>query len=520
MVILLIFLLLIGSLVIWYVRDRRTRTLWAMATAVALLSWFISLALIVQIPQITRISVWQPQSLFQSQLQLQLDRVSWPFLYASATVLLAIQFTQPARAGQVPKGTRALVLAYAALPMIAMLSANILTVATTWALMDGFTLILGLGVQEDEQGLTNLIPRLIVDGGSVLLLLAAALVNIANTGDSSLTSPLVSPLAAVLLVFAVSLRLGLLPLHFNLPPIPRLRRELGTLLRLLPASAALSVLARMMSIGMPAQVLPWLRVAGGIGVIIGGLRWAFETDSVAARPFLVLAISGLGILIASSSPLGGEAIVAAGVMLLLIGALVSLIEIYSPAHRLWPVLCAAILSGFPWTPGGVLASGLAFERIDTLTVLTFVLGILGMVLLSAGALRTLFAPVQTWTTAESLARFLFGLGLGLPVLGAIGLGFWMSTEIEFQALLFFLISAVLTILFVAALRRLPYREFTRWGRIMTWLDPAPVYRLLALGSRVVMIVVRATSGVMEGEGALLWMYVILLLLFLGIRGIA
>ncbi len=517
MVLLPVILLILGALATWYARTRQARVLWGLSVGTALLAWLVSLGLILLLPQVTRISVWQPQALFQSQLELRLDRVSWPFLYATSTVLLAIIFTHPARTGETLPGTRALILAYTTLPMIAILAGNMLTIATAWAVMDVFTLLLFISIQEDEKAIRSLITRLLVDGGSVILVLAAALVNVSQGGDTSMTSQLRTPLVAILLAVASLLRLGLLPLHFSLPPLPRLRRELGTLLRLLPPSAALSVLARLINLGLPLELLPWLRLVGGIGIFIGGLRWALETDVVAARPFLVLAISGQGVLIASSSSDNGNVIVAAGVLLLLVGTVLSVVEIFTPIHRLWPGLCGLVLAGLPGTPGSVLSSALIVNGFDIPQIVSLVLGVLGMVLLSVGALRLFFLPSVPWPTAESLVRFVYGLGLGLPVLVAVGLGFWMWDGFSLQGFILFMVATILAAFTIINMRRLPLRDLARWGKIMVWLDPTPIYNALASGSRAVMRVVRATSGVMEGEGAMLWLFVILLLLFLGLR---
>jgi hypothetical protein len=52
---------------------------------------------------------------------------------------------------------------------------------------------------------------------------------------------------------------------------------------------------------------------------------------------------------------------------------------------------------------------------------------------------------------------------------------------------------------------------------MRWLDLNPLYRLIRAFNDVLLRIVRLVGGILEGEGAVLWMMVLLLLLILGFR---
>jgi hypothetical protein len=513
-----IFILISGALATWFARERRQRVVWAISSGAALLAWLTSLVLILSIPSITSVSVWQEQGAISSTLELHLDRVGWTFLYTSATVVLAVSFTLPARIKEIAPGSRSAILVYAALPMISMMAGNFLTVAVTWAFMDVLTLLIILNVIDRSTAIPSTLTRIAVDAGGLLLVISAALININVGGSVSLTQPLKSPLSAVLLALAALLRLGLLPLHFSLSPLPQVQQGLGTLLRFFPPVAALSVLARLMNIGVPEQSLPWLRFVGALGMIIGGLRWALSRAKVDSRPFLVLAVSGLGVFASSLSDTGsGEVIMGAGVLLLITGSIASLTEIFTPTHRVWPILAGLMLAGLPGSPAGVIGSTLLARGFSPSTAIQVLFGILGLTLLSIGALRYAFLPTTSWLTGESLVRVIYGLGLGLPLLVGIGIGIWMSGSISFQGFLVFVIVIALALSANYGIQRLPRRDVARWGSVVKWIDPSPIYRVLGFGGRVGLRVVQLVGEILEGEGAMLWMFVILLLLYLGLR---
>jgi hypothetical protein len=432
--------------------------------------------------------------------------------------MVAVAFTQAAQPGNTTPFHRAVMLSYPAIAMIAMLAGNLLTVAMSWALVDILTLIFLLRMQNDRKSTLRLFIRIAVDGGGILLVLMASLLNGAEGETSSLSTPMTSSTAAIFLVIAVLLRLGLLLPRITLQPMMSLQIQLGTLLRLLPPVAALSVLARMLNIGVPMETLSWLRIAGGLGVIIGGLRWAFHSDRETARPFLLLGISGLGVLAAGlNHEIGGAPITAAGCVLLLSGAVFYLAEIFAPPHRVWVGLAALFLAGMPGTPTGVISAALATGAFNMTSVAVTFLGVIGLVLLTTGGMRHIFLTSTTWPTGESLVRIVYGLGLLLPILVGFGLGIRMPGSVSLEASIVFVITIVLSLISFFLLRQFPEDTVHRWGRVFAWLDPDPLYRVLSRIGRVVVNLFRMIGELLEGEGAMLWMIVILLIVILAQR---
>jgi hypothetical protein len=513
--ILLLSTLLIAGIAIWILRNQAVRTQWAVSAAFAAVCWLLGMTLIFRYPAILRFSVWQPENLFQSPLLLSLDRTSWVYLYAMTTVLLAMIFTAAARPAIASAGVRAFWFFYTGLAILAILAANLLTLAITWALMDFMTLVFYVRLAGRPLDVQRALFRSGVDMVGVLLLLAGASLNHLAGGDTLITTPFVSLSGVFLVLLAALIRLGLMPLHFGAPGFEPLRRGLGTLLRLFPPAVSLALLTRMFEIGLPEATRPWLLLAGITGMIVGGIRWILEADAIRSRPFFVMGVSSLAVLVGLNGA-GAEGVRAAGVMLLLMGATLSLAEIHTPANRIWPLIAALVLIGAPWTPGGIIAGLFGEAFVEGRALVTTVISVIGMAALGLGALHVFFEEETPWPTAESLTRLTYGLGLAIPVLVGIGVGIWFRTLPGLSGLIVFGSAALFGGAGFLLLRRLPATQAQRWQAIADRVDPQPVYRLLWYPLRSLARIVRSVGAVFEGEGALIWMFVVLLFVVLAL----
>ena len=511
----LLIILVTAGMATWFLRNQAARTQWAVSAAFAGLVWIIGMLLSLRIPEVFRFSVWQPEALFQSPLLLSLDQTSWIYLYSMTTVLLAMIFTAAARPAIAPAGVRAFWFLYTGLSIVAILAANLLTLAITWALMDLMTLVFYIRLAEDPGDVQMALVRSGVDIAGVLLLLAGASLNHLAGGDTLITTPFLSTSAALLVVLAALLRLGLMPLHFGLSDFEPLRRGLGTLLRLFPPAVSLALLSRLFDIGLPEGTASWLMLAGVVGTFVGGVRWVLEADVIRSRPFFVLTVSSLAVL-AGFTPGGAEGSRAAGVILLLMGATLSLTEIHSPAHKIWPFLVALVLLGLPWTPGGILAEAFGASFLAGGLSLAIITGTLGLSALGLGALHVFYMDESPWPTSESLVRLMYGLGLALPVLVSIGLGIWFRTLPAIAGVAFFASAALFMGLGFFVLRRLPANQVQRWQSLAGKIDPQPLYRLFWIPLRRSAHYLRSVGMAFEGDGAMIWMFVVILFLVLAL----
>ncbi|MCJ7565973.1 MAG: hypothetical protein MUO58_00335 [Anaerolineales bacterium] len=512
-----IIVLLLAAGATWLVRNLPSRTQWAVSTSFGLIIWSLSLLMLAAVPNAARFSIWQPANLFQTPLEFTLDKTSWGLAYCISTVLLSMILTAATRPDIASTGVRAFWFVYAALAILAVSSINLLTVVLTFALIDLCSFVFFIYHTESVDDVRRAIVRAGVDLGGVLLIVSAAWVNSIDGIGAGLNVEYFSAPAAILLLMGVLLRLGLIPLPFALPTLSPLSRGAGTLLRLYPPALALSLLARFLENGAPVTIRIWLATAGAIGILVGGVSWLLEEDRVLARPFLVMGLAGVGILASSSASANGDVLFATSALLLLVGALLSLIQIHTPSHRLWPAFAAALLIGIPLSPGGLISSVMGRSVLNEGTWIRAIIGIIGLSSLSLGAIHIFFSDEEPWPTGESLIRVMYSMGLALPVLVSIGLGFWIEGTFSIYGGLVAAAAIALGAGVFLALRNLRGIETERWKSALLRLNPQRIYSVFWDILRRSLGTARTIGELFEGEAAMLWMFAFIAVLFLALR---
>lgn len=509
--------LLLAAVAIWLVRNRPSRNQWVVSTLSALLIWFLSLLLLSAIPNAARFSIWKPTNLFQTPLELSLDRTSWGIAYCISTVLLSMILTAATRPDIASTGVRVFWFLYTALAMVAVFAINLLTVVLTFTLIDLSSFVFSIYFTENVNDVRRAIVRAGVDLGGVLLIVAAAWVNSNNGIRAGLNATSYTTPAALLFLIGILLRLGLIPLHYETPSLSPLRRGEGTLLRLYPPAIALLLLARFLENGAPSTIRVWLAVAGAIGILLGGVRWLMEEDRILAGPLLVMGLAGVGLLASSSFSANGEVLFATSALLLLVGALLSLIQIHTPSHRAWPVLAAALLIGMPWSPGGLISSVMGRSALTEGAWIQALIGIMGLSSLALGAIHIFFSEEKPWPTGESLMRVMYSVGLALPILVSIGLGFWINETYSTYGGLFTIAAVVVGVGAFFALRSLGGIEHKRWRSAFLRVNPNRIYAMFWIILRRSLSIVRSIGELFEGEAAMLWMFAFIAVLLLTLR---
>lgn len=509
--------LLLAAVATWLVRNRPSRTQWVVSTSFGVIIWFISLLLLAAVPDAASFSIWQPASLFQTPFELSLDRTSWGIAYCISTVLLSMILTAATRPDNASTGVRVFWFIYAALAMLAVFAINLLTVVLAFALIDLSSFIFYVYFTENVDDIHRAIIRAGIDLGGVLLIVAAAWVNSIDGNGVGLNAVSFSAPAALLFLMGILLRLGLIPLHFAVPSFSPLRRGAGTLLRLYPPALALLLLSRFLGNGAPATIRVWLVVAGAIGILLGGVRWLLEEDRVLARPFLVMGLAGIGILASSGASVNGDVLFATSALLLLVGALLSLIKIHTPSHRVWPVFAAALLVGMPWSPGGLISSVMGQSALNEGMWIQVFIGIIGLSSLALGAIHIFFSEEEPWPTGESLIRVMYSMGLALPILVSIGLGLWIDET-------FSIYGGLVTVAAVAvgagaffALRNIGGVVNERWRSVFLRFNPHRIYSVFWIILRRSISIARSIGELFEGEAAMLWMFAFIAVLLLTLR---
>jgi formate hydrogenlyase subunit 3/multisubunit Na+/H+ antiporter MnhD subunit len=510
-----VLLMLITSGTLWISRKRAMRTQWGLSAAFALIIWIVCLLLRLGSDLDLQASVWQPSELFSTPLALSFDDISWPILYSLVTVLVAMIFTSASRDAASSIGVRIFWFLYSATAVLAILADNLLTVIITWTSFDFLSSLFLFSFLRSEDETRQVLTRLSIDILGVLLIIAGTAIIIASGQDAGLNNPIETTAGVVLLALGSFVRLGLLPLHFNLPALMAVRRGLGTLFRLFPPAIVLAFIARIFRAGVPNESLPWFLIAGLTGVVIGGVRWLLEVDSISGRPFFILLLSGLGVLSTASMPENYTGIVAACVVLLLAGAVISLTVIHTPSHRIFSLGAALVLLGIPVLPGSILSNMASLSGITPgFDYLWRIIILLAMSIATLGCLHLYFVSEVPWKTGESPVRITYSLGLSLPVFTTVGIGIHLRPNVDLWTWILLASQLLLVGLGYIALRNVPEGRISRLRFSVSRFDPSNLYARFGRVMREGLTALRSLADLIEGEAAILWIFAITAFLIL------
>jgi hypothetical protein len=501
LLVLAILLLLATPLTVLGLRRARARmgAQWLLAAIGAFLAWSSLWLLRARLPLSLELLDWDAGGFAENPLLLA-DSISWPFALALATLGLGAILTGVGRLEDLEAGAWTGSLAVTALGIAAVLAGNPLTLALVWTALDIVELALLLlrtAEPARRRGVVVFFATSLT--GTFLLLYADAL---ARIGGESLAFEAIPASAGPLLVLAVGLRLGVLPLHLPFLREPDLRRGLGTILRLAPPAASLTLLARIAGGGLRLEP-EWLVLALlGLAGLYAAVAWARMPDELVGRPYWLLGISAL----AFAAALGGrlEAALAWSLAGLLAGGALFLSGRPGRGRRLVGGLAAAGMLGVPFTPGAA-ATGIyePFTFFSALFLATHAF-------LLYGFLRHLERPLTpVETPAERWIQLVAPGGLALVVASHWAASLpWLAAQAPRWPLL-----AIGGLAGGAALlgRRFqpPQFIFDALDRVfsMRWLFRAGEWLLARLAAGM-----DAIHRILEGEGGILWAMVLVALL--------
>lgn len=509
-------LLFAGAALIGLFRRASGFALWAIALGSVFLGWLALLLSSSGQAGPLDISVWRPEPLFSAELVLRLSRPQWDVVYAAMTLLMALILTAPARDAQDGAADWAILLVYGSLSLLAVMAGNLLTLSLLLIVLDIGAFIYIFRRTDADRGGQQAILKLGVESIGVLFLLTAGLVATLQRGGGQLTAREAMALD-VMLALGIGLRIGLIPLPLGLPAQAAERRGIGALMRLMPAAILMVQIGVQWPNGAAESLRGWLILAGGLAAVGGGVSWAFAPEALGARAQMVACTAGLALVAGATSPETAFVMSATAVLLLFAGGMASVAEVHTPFHRVWPPLLAAVCLGLPLTPSGVLLLGLPWSAGGV--VLSAAVGV-GLGLLASGVALITLLPETPWRRAEGYARLLFGFGLALLSVAAIGYGLRQGLDVS-AAQGIGLAASIATIAAVVLIRRRRLQAGVRRAeRIVGWLDFAPLIRGVWRVYRGVLGLAGGVGYALEGEGAFLWVLALVALVAALLAGIA
>ena len=344
--------LLLGAAVVLVMQrvNLRFSLIWLTAFVAAAAAWGGLIWAAWQLPLRMRFGMWADiPGLFGGSNGLVMDQISWPLGFSLVSIGLAAVLSSLIRTPTVTPGNLAGILALTGLGLASVNAAAVSVLLISWTALDLYELVLQLNNTRDRQ----ISERIVISFsghlmGTLLVSLAVGLSGLATFDLVELPEQV-----SLLIVLAAAFRLGVIPIQPPILPVLVPKHGIQTVMRLAPAAAAMSVLARAAFIGVPpAWSTPMLVVVMAAG-LYGGWNWMKSADDTAGRPYWIIAFAALGVsAVILKAP---EAVIAWGVGLVSSGGLLflrakkghSLIWLYG--------LSVLLMIGLPSTPSWAMS---------------------------------------------------------------------------------------------------------------------------------------------------------------------
>ncbi|KAA3643263.1 MAG: hypothetical protein DWQ07_22365 [Chloroflexi bacterium] len=297
--------------------QRPFRYFWLLAAGAAFLAWLSVWVLRIRLDAAFQLSQWRPLELFDQSPALAVDAFSWPFAIALSTITLAIILTDIGRAEEADWYSWASSLALAALGLVAILSANLITLVLAWTIIDVLEFLVLLPYLTSDQDRRNLVIHSFTNLLGTMFLLWASVS--AQSLGLSFQFAFIPASVSVYVLLALGLRMGVLPLNVFFLQEPQLRRGLGTLLRMVSASASLVLLTRVAVAGVSSNWQWLLMLLALVAAWYASFAWLRANNELEGRPYWILGIASFAFAAAMRTQPG--AVMAWGLALLLVGSL-------------------------------------------------------------------------------------------------------------------------------------------------------------------------------------------------------
>lgn len=489
---------------------------WIAAVLVSLANWGLLIFYRFSPPPAAIFSSWLPLGGVSGSIVFQMDDIAWVYTFGLSSVLLLVILTAAARLqNQSSPGAWASSLAIAGVGNLAMLAATPLAIVLAWTAIDVFELVvIQTGVKARQvrvQAAVAFTARVIGTLGLILaMILSRAEGKVLVLVDAGMD-------VGFMILIAVGLRLGVIPLHLPYTQEVPMRRGLGTILRLTAPLASLILLARLPMSVVPVELSPLLLGFSSIAALYGAAMWATAGEEVTGRPYWLIAVAGMALACSIRGyPLASTAW---GVTLAISGGMIFLYSIRSKGLLFIPILGALMLSGLPFTPAASGWVGLVVPPLNFPDLLFF----LAQALLIFGYLRYGFKGLESpqklerWIQTIYPAAFILifgsaGLISALGWAGSLSIGVWWASV---PAVLLAVGGYVVYRNVLAGEKgNLEERWYVVIGRraggvasrvfSMGWF-----YRLMSWIFGGVQAIGTTFTTIIEGEGGVLWVFVLL-----------
>jgi hypothetical protein len=463
---------------------------------------------------------WLPVPFQSIPLSFQLDFISWPFVFGFVVLLFSVILTSST---QLQNRSSPWILAgsigIVAIGLLALQASNPLTLILTWALLDLVELYIEITLGEKKDLIYQAVLAYFFRTAGVLLAIFGMLFS--RSQGIFLTFTSIPAQAGLILMLAVGLRLGVIPLHLPFIQESQTRRGLGDVLRMASPVSSFVLLARLPETLVQQEIAPLIILLSAWAALYASARWLAAPDELSGRPFWLISLASLSVVcVAQGNPAASRAW---GTVMLTSGAGLFLYSAREGKLWIFPALGLLAMSGLPFTPAasgwsGIFSPGWKWYN------LTF---IFSYALLLSGYLRHLFREGDRLSHLERWIQVVYPAGLGLVVvagwvLGVLGWRGSFTPGITWAGI----VTAALFLLFTW-LMWLFQREKVRSNLSLVWLRQAFInfsgylekvfslnwlYWLFQQFYAGLERLISVITVVLEGDGGVLWAMIMLALL--------
>lgn len=501
------FLLLLTATIIAWLNWRRSNYnySWLWVAGGTIFAWVSVWVLRTRLPSIILLKLWRFEGMLPPPPGLIADAISWPFALALVTMCLAVVLTDVGRATETNWMFWAGDLGITALGVLAVLAGSPLTLVMAWTLIDFLEILILLRQVEDQTTRRRVIAFFSTNMLGIALVLWAMMISL--SGGAPMTFTLIPSEAIVVLIVAVGLRMGVVPLQVVFLQDVHQQRGQGTLIRLIPPATSLVLLVRIAYTDVSPfwewTLLVFALLAAGYGAV----AWARAKNEIQGRIFWLLGVTGLAF--ASAIRSDPEATLSWSLAMLYPGAVLFLASIRERRWWLIGLFSVYSLSSLPFSPtfeGAGLHS--PFHLFSPFLLIAQAVIVLGFV-------RHMIRETAPLIGVERWVRFIYPLGLALLPLTYFIAGNWAAPKLReatpapiWPGLLVIGI-LVLAGVFVRRGVQIPERGSAILDQIFSlrWF-----YDLFSRGYRTVGQAVTFITTLLEGEGGVLWALLLVALL--------
>lgn len=508
----------LGVLILTYVR-KGFGISWLVSAFVTLLVWIYLLVLHWLPASSLYLIGWNPLEISANILAFQLDWIAWPFAFGLATLALGVVLTTSVRLNRGGPLLWVAVLIVTGAGLVAVQASSPLALILSWSLIDLVELILILGRTFDYQAIQRVVFSFSSRIAGTFLLLVAMLVSRSNGMVLSLTN--INPQIMGILLVVIVLRLGVMPRRYTFTGIIQTRRELGVLMRIAAPASALVFLARLPFATVHFGLEPLLFTFINLAALYAAAMWLASDDEISGLGYWVIAVSGLALISAMNEM--PAAVIVWSVALILVGGVVFLYTNRDPRPQYIPLIAIIAFTGFPFSPIAGGWSGL----VSSPSVIWLIFAFLIHLLLLLGLLKHTFRSGEPYKGLEEWIQAVYPAGLLFMVIGLWTIGAWgWSGSYTFGVWWASLIPIGIVLAgYYLQTRLLDSSE--RREMIGTWTQAlnknigtplrsffgfAWIYRFLEFIYRLVGQLIEFITSVLEGEGGILWVLLLLALL--------